>query len=208
MIKYSIKELNQRFETSSPSEIIKWALTKCKTPIVTTNFGPYSASLLHALSTIKSDIPVIWGDSGYNLNVTYRYAVTLSDQLDLDLKVYTPKFTRGYIDASMGDYMADEKGHKAFTDLVKIEPLKVAFEEHKPDVWFTNIREDQTDFRKGLGIFSRSKSGILKVSPFYKYSKDDLQSYLDKHSLPNELSYFDPTKIFENRECGLHQSQL
>lgn len=208
MTKYSIKELNQRFENVSPAVIIKWVLAKCKTPIITTNFGPYSASLLHALVHEKSDIPVIWGDSGYNLTATYAYAVALRNQLDLNLKIYTPKFTRGYIDASLGNYMASEKGHQAFTDLVKIEPLKIAFQEHKPDVWFTNIREDQTDFRKELGIFSTSKSNILKVSPFYKYSKEELQAYLDKHDLPNELSYFDPTKIFENRECGLHLSSL
>lgn len=208
MVTYSIKELNKRFEQATPAEIIKWVLAKCKTPVVTTNFGPYSASLLHALSTIKPDIPVIWGDSGYNLTATYTYAVTLSKQLDLNLKVYTPKFTRGYIDTSMGNYMADKEGHKAFTDLVKIVPLQTAFKEHNPDVWFTNIRKDQTDFRKGLGIFSNSKSGILKVSPFYKYSKEELQAYLDQYDLPNELDYFDPTKIFENRECGLHLSQL
>lgn len=208
MIKYSIEELNQQFDKASPEEIIKWVLSKCKTPIVTTNFGPYSASLLHALSDEKPDIQVIWGDSGYNLNATYAYAVALRNQLDLNLKIYTPKFTRGYIDASLGNYMANEKGHQAFTDLVKIEPLKIAFQEHKPDVWFTNIRQDQTEFRKGLGIFSKSQSNILKVSPFYKYSKEALQSYLDKYDLPNELSYFDPTKIFENRECGLHLSSL
>ncbi|MGB2758373.1 MAG: phosphoadenylylsulfate reductase, partial [Maribacter stanieri] len=28
--------------------------------------------------------------------------------------------------------------------------------------------------------------------------------YLKKYNLPNEHNYFDPTKVLENRECGLH----
>ena len=31
-----------------------------------------------------------------------------------------------------------------------------------------------------------------------------LDKYLDEHNLPNEHDYFDPTKVEESRECGLH----
>lgn len=210
MIKYSIQELNNRFRKSTPQEIINWVIKRVQRPIVTTNFGPYSASLLHALSNYKleKDIPVLWADSGYNLNATYRFATNLKQRLDLNLQIYVPKFTRGYIDASMGEYMAHQKGHEAFTQLVKIEPLQRAFSEYNPDVWFTNIRKDQTTFRATLDIFSLSKSGILKVSPFYYFSDKELDAYLTTHKLPNELDYFDPTKIVENRECGLHLSKI
>ena len=75
---------------------------------------------------------------------------------------------------------------------------------HKPKVWFTNLRKGQTAFRDSIGIFSVSKEGILKVSPFYYWSDTDLDAYLEEHKLPNEFKYFDPTKALENRECGLH----
>lgn len=208
MTRYSLKELNQKFDTATPSEIITWALKQAQRAIITTNFGPYSASLLHAVTSLKSDIPVLWGDSGYNLRDTYAYANTLKDQLDLNLQIFVPKYTRGYIDSCFGNYMANEKGHNAFTELVKIEPLQRAFSQYKPDVWFTNIRKEQTSFRALLGIFSLSQSGILKVSPFYHYSEEELKRYLEKHELPNELHYFDPTKMFDNRECGLHLSKI
>jgi phosphoadenosine phosphosulfate reductase len=42
------------------------------------------------------------------------------------------------------------------------------------------------------------------VSPFYHWSDEKLDAYLEKHELPNEFKYFDPTKVLENRECGLH----
>jgi len=205
---YSVKELNKKFENASPLEIITWTLARAERPILTTNFGPYSASLIHAMSSAQKDIPVLWADSGYNLAATYSYARELTESLNLNLKVFVPKYTRGYIDASFDTYMADEKGRAAFADLVKIQPLQKAFQEFNPDVWFTNIRRNQTAFRKTLGVFSVSASGILKVSPFYEYTVEELAAYLQEYNLPNELNYFDPTKMLETTECGLHLSNI
>ena len=75
---------------------------------------------------------------------------------------------------------------------------------HKPDVWFTNLRKGQTAHRDNLDILSLGADGVLKVSPFYYYSDEQLDTYLEGHKLPNEHKYFDPTKVLENRECGLH----
>ena len=79
-----------------------------------------------------------------------------------------------------------------------------AMKEHEPDVWFTNIRKGQTSFRDSIGILSYAADGTLKVSPFYNFSDEELDSYLEAHQLPNEFKYFDPTKVLSNRECGLH----
>lgn len=208
MTTLSLKELNQKFEHATPEEIIDWTLARAQKPIITTNFGPYSATLLHAVTRQQQHIPVLWADSGYNLAATYSYARVLKESLDLNLNVFVPKYTRGYIDASFEKYMADQEGRTAFAQLVKIEPLKKAFQEFAPDVWFTNIRKEQTAFRKTLGIFSRSASGILKVSPFFGYTKKELALYLEQNKLPNELNYFDPTKMLETAECGLHLSKI
>ena len=71
-------------------------------------------------------------------------------------------------------------------------------------MWFTNLRKGQTAFRDRIGIVSQSKDGIVKVSPFYNWSDKDLDGYLIEKGLPNEFTYFDPTKVESNRECGLH----
>ena len=75
---------------------------------------------------------------------------------------------------------------------------------HKPDLWFTNLRKGQTEFRNSIDILSYSKDGILKLSPFYRYSDNDLNNYLKFNNLPNEKKYYDPTKQVSNRECGIH----
>ena len=76
--------------------------------------------------------------------------------------------------------------------------------EHQPDLWFTNLRADQSEFRSNLDILHVDKTGILKVSPFFYYSEFDMELYLQRFSLPNEKKYFDPTKVLAKRECGLH----
>ena len=52
--------------------------------------------------------------------------------------------------------------------------------------------------------FKQCKDGIIKVSPFYHWTDQELDNYLNRYELPNEFTYFDPTKVLENRECGLH----
>jgi phosphoadenosine phosphosulfate reductase len=85
-----------------------------------------------------------------------------------------------------------------------LEPFRRAMAEMQPDVWFTNLRKGQTALRDSLDIVSLGADGVLKVSPFYHWSDADLDGYLSAHGLENELNYFDPTKVLDNRECGLH----
>ena len=58
--------------------------------------------------------------------------------------------------------------------------------------------------RDTLNILSLSEAGVLKVSPFYHWNDTRLDAYLNERGLPNEHNYFDPTKVLENRECGIH----
>ena len=76
--------------------------------------------------------------------------------------------------------------------------------EHKTDLWLNNVRKGQTEFRDSLDIASKSSEGILKVSPFFYWADEELSNYLDRNDLPNETNYFDPTKVLQHRECGLH----
>ena len=195
---------NNLLRDLEPMQIIEWVLEHAEKPILTTNFGPYSASLLHAVTAIKQDIDVIWCDTGYNTPHTYRFAKKIMDQLSLNMHIYTPKLTPGFRDATMGIPSLGSEEHKAFTQEVKLEPFSRALKEHQPDVWFSNLRKEQTEFRNGLDILHMNREGILKVSPFFYYTELELEIYLNRFGLPNEKKYFDPTKVLEKRECGLH----
>ncbi len=199
-----INELNTLYKDKSPSEIIKKAFELNNEAVVTTNFRPYEAAILHAVSVVEANIPVVWCDTGYNTPQTYRHAEQVIKDLKLNIFLYVPKQTTAHRDVVLGIPSVDAPEHALFTEQVKLEPFRRAMEEHKPKVWFTNLRQGQTAFRDSIGIFSVSKDGVLKVSPFYYWSDADLDKYLEENKLPNEFKYFDPTKALENRECGLH----
>ncbi|WP_298794350.1 phosphoadenosine phosphosulfate reductase family protein [uncultured Allomuricauda sp.] len=200
----SIEKLNRHFKGIDPQEIISWAIANGNTPVVTTNFRPYEVAILHAVTDVDKSIPVVWCDTGYNTPNTYKHAEELISRLGLNIKLYVPKQTAAHRDSVMGIPQIDDPRHAIFTEQVKLEPFRRAMKEHKPDVWFTNLRQGQTAHRDSLDVLSLSKDGVLKVSPFYYWSDTQLDAYLRERNLPNEHKYFDPTKVLENRECGLH----
>ncbi len=199
-----LKKINKELQYKSPEEIISWALSIAQNPLVTTNFRPYEVVILHACTQVKKDLKVIWCDTGYNTPQTYKHANELIDSLSLNIKLYVPKQTAAHRDATIGIPQVNDPLHILFTEQVKLEPFNRAMKEHQPDVWFTNLRKGQTAFRDSIDIVSKSKDGLLKVSPFYHWTDEELDTYLKERNLPNEFKYFDPTKVLENRECGLH----
>ncbi|MEZ7497044.1 phosphoadenosine phosphosulfate reductase family protein [Leeuwenhoekiella aequorea] len=199
-----LQQLNLELRDKSPLEIAKWAVENAQNAVVTTNFRPYEAAILYVASEAKKDISVVWCDTGYNTPNTYRHAEEVIELLKLNIDLYVPKQTTSHRDVVMGIPQIDDPLHKVFTEQVKLEPFKRAMANHKPDVWFTNLRKGQTAHRDNLDILSQGTDGILKVSPFYYYSDEELDIFLEENNLPNEHKYFDPTKVLENRECGLH----
>ena len=197
--------INKELKDRSPSEIIRWALENSTNPILTTNFRPYEAAIIYLCVKEKSDIQVLWCDSGYNTKATYVYAEKIISSFNLNLKLYTPIHTAAHREVFMGQIpeISDPK-HKKFTEQVKLEPFKRAMKEIKPDLWITNLRKGQTQFRDNIDIVSESNKGLLKISPFYYWSDLELEDYMNENNLENEFDYFDPTKVDEKRECGLH----
>jgi phosphoadenosine phosphosulfate reductase len=208
MSRLDLDALNQDFANAAPLEIVRWAVQYgAGRAIVSTNFRPYEAVVLHLCVQVQPDIPVLWVDHGYNRPATYRHAEDLRRRLQLNLKPYLPRLTAAHRDAIHGPIpdTGDEEGLKKFSALMKLEPFQRGMRELAPAVWVTALRKVQNPNRAGLGIVTEdSNFGTLKVSPLFHQSDADLERYLEQHSLPNEWDYFDPAKADEKRECGLH----
>jgi phosphoadenosine phosphosulfate reductase len=62
-----IAKANAQLRSQSPAEIVRWAILQANSrAIVSTNFRPYEAVLLHLVTQVQPDIPVLWVDHGYN----------------------------------------------------------------------------------------------------------------------------------------------
>ena len=199
---------NRELRSQSPLEITRWALAQAgDRAVISTNFRPYEAVVLHLVTQVQPDIPVLWVDHGYNRPATYRHAEQLRAQLKLNLQAYLPKLTPAHRDAIHGPIPTteDEEGLKRFSAVMKLEPFQRGMKELAPKVWITALRKVQNPNRAELDIVSQDANfGSLKVSPVFHLNDADMEAYLIAHQLPNEWDYFDPAKADEKRECGLH----
>ncbi len=187
------------------SALVALALGLGKTAIVTTNFRPFEAVILHLVTRVQPDVPVVWMDNGYNTPATYRYADEVSKLLKLNLKTYLPLRSRAHREAVDGPTPAiGAAGHDAFTQEVKLEPFARALRETAPQVWFTALRASDSAVRAQMEPVSINPDGLIKVAPLLHWSSKELHEYCTQHGLPNNFDYVDPTKGEEQRECGLH----
>lgn len=204
----NIAKTNFELQHKMPLEIVRWAIARADgRAIVSTNFRPYEAVILHLCVQVQPDIPVLWVDHGYNRPATYQHADELKKLLKLNLKPYLPKMSVAHREAIYGPVPTtdDEAGLKQFSAQMKLEPFQRGMKELAPSVWITALRKVQNPNRAGLDIVSEDTNfGAVKVSPMFYCSDADMEAYLEKHHLPNEWDYFDPAKADEKRECGLH----
>jgi phosphoadenosine phosphosulfate reductase len=200
-------------ETSTDVEVlerearrfIREQLAQRGTAIVTSNFRPFAAVMLHLMTREQPEIPVIWMDSGYNTDATYRHAEDLRQRLRLNLHVYTPRRTRAQREALEGPPPGrDDPRFDDFVREVKLEPFDRALAAFRPQAWFNGVRAQDTAERAKMAAVSQDHRGVVKLAPLLAWTSRDLHAYLKRYELPNNWDYFDPTKPEANQECGLH----
>src|SRR4051812_38696856 len=178
MTSSELVRINSELRQQSPLEIVRWAIAQAKgRAIVSTNFRPYEAAILHLAVQVQADIPVLWVDHGYNRAATYKHAEELRARLKLNLKPFLPRITAAHHDAIYGPVPLpeDEAGLKKFSALMKLEPFQRGMKELAPKVWITALRKVQNPNRAGLDIVSPDENfGSVKVSPFFYFSDADL----------------------------------
>ncbi|HUD34118.1 MAG TPA: phosphoadenosine phosphosulfate reductase family protein, partial [Variovorax sp.] len=82
---FDLADVNARLGRDAQG-LVDWAIGLDRPTIVTTNFRPFEAVILHMVTRARPDVPVVWMDNGYNTEATYRFADELAKQLDLDLR--------------------------------------------------------------------------------------------------------------------------
>lgn len=205
-----VAEANSKLRSKSALDVIRWGISQAGGKVVvSTNFRPYEAVILHLATQVQPDIQVLWVDHGYNKPATYRHAEELKALLKLDIKPYLPLMSTAHYDAVSGGVPEptpeNEERLREFSAAMKLEPFQRGMKELAPTLWITALRKVQNPNRAELDIVSQDANfGSLKLSPLFHWSDADMETYLDEHQLPNEWDYYDPAKADEKRECGLH----
>ncbi|ELR99679.1 phosphoadenylyl-sulfate reductase [Gloeocapsa sp. PCC 73106] len=181
-----LTSINQQLSQVSALEIIHWAYnTFGKGLVMSTSFGIQSAVMLHLVTQVAPDLPVIWVDTGYLPSETYQFAENLTQRLQLNLKVYQSPISPARMEAIYGKLWdkQDLVSLNLYDQIRKVEPMQRALEELKATAWLAGLRKEQTDHRKTLD-FVATQGQYYKVHPILTWNSRDIYQYLNTYDLP------------------------
>ena len=100
---FDLDQVNQELEQKTPIQRVEWALENLPgNHILSSSFGAQSAVMLHLLTQVQSDIPVVLTDTGYLFPETYQFIDELTERLNLNLHVYRADMSAGWQEARYG----------------------------------------------------------------------------------------------------------
>jgi phosphoadenosine phosphosulfate reductase len=144
------------------------------------SFGAESAVLLHLVSKVKPDIPVLFLDTGMLFGQTLDYRRQLAAKLGLtDVRDLRP----AYQDLAMTDpeaklWQTDTEG---CCHVRKVLPFDRALAEF--DGWITGRKRFQGGARLSMPVVEQAGHQI-KFNPLANWTKADLEAYVEENDLP------------------------
>ncbi len=220
---------SERLERLSAEERVRWAAEQFgEKLIVSTSFGIQSAVMLHLVTQVVPEIPVVFVDTGYLFPETYQFADQLTKRLNLNLKVYQAPITAARQEALHGKlWEQGREGLEKYNFLNKVEPMNRAMQELGATAWLAGLRRVQSSTRGHLDVVQLQKR-TYKIHPIVDWSERDIYQYLTKNDLPYhplwEKGYVSVGDVHSSapltagqtaeetrfnglkRECGLHES--
>jgi phosphoadenosine phosphosulfate reductase len=172
-------------EAAGAPERIRWAAESFGDRLVmSTSFGIQSAVMLHLVTRVVPDIPVIFIDTGYLFPETYRFAEELRERLELNLKVYTPLWTAARQEAIYGKrWEQGVEALEAYNRDNKVEPMNRALKDLGAEAWLSGLRRVQASTRSKLEVVQQQKRTV-KIHPIIDWSEKVIYEYLKEHDLP------------------------
>lgn len=184
--KMDLDQINQQFDQASAEEIVGWAAANFGDGLVmSTSFGIQAAVMLHLVTQVVPDIPVIWIDTGYLPSQTYLFAEQLTERLKLNLKVYQSSISPARMEALYGKLWEfnDVNAFNQYDQMRKVEPMQRALQELQATAWLAGLRSKQTNFRQSLRRVE-PQGELYKVLPILGWHSKDIYQYLQAHDLP------------------------
>lgn len=180
-----LNEWNQTLEKQTPEQRMEWAMQNLPANFVlSSSFGIQSAVMLHMMTQIDPNIPVLLTDTGHLFPETYRFIDEMTERFNLNLKVYSSAMSPSWQIARYGElWQQGEDELKQYNRMNKVEPLERGLSELNAGTWFTGVRRQQSKHREGLSVVGILR-GRFKVHPIIDWSNRDVHQYLTKHNLP------------------------
>ncbi len=177
-----LEEQNRQFMSAEPTAILQWAWETFRNRIaVSSSFQTQSLPLLHMISQVAPQMPVLFLDTGYHFPETLRFRDRLREELGLNIRILEPIMGHdGFLRQHGSLYMSNPD---RCCYLNKTEPMQKALQQY--DAWISGIRRDQTNERAGTPIVALDANGKYKICPLAYWKREQVWQYIHDHDLPS-----------------------
>lgn len=179
-----IAATNGRLEGNHPRDIVLWASEEFGDGLVmSSSFQTESLALLHMISEVAPDLPVVFLKTGYHFPETIEFRNRVVEELDLNLHEYRGDKEKEHVArARSSGRPLYQSNPDTCCQINKVEPMNRALAQY--DAWITGIRRDQSDNRSDIDIVEKRERDIIRVHPMAAWKRSDVLRYIDEHNLP------------------------
>ncbi len=190
---------------------------------LTSSFQTHSIPLLHMISRIDPEIPVLFINTGFLFPQTIQFKDRLVKEFGIKVTDVKPLIPKNQQKNSQGNfYFTSDTDRCCYYN--KIQPLEPYLLTH--DIWINGIRADQNANRKNMKVEQEAPNDCMRFHPILDWTAKMIFDYTKEHNLPphplDELGYVsigcEPcTRKFDmddersarwfglnKTECGLH----
>jgi phosphoadenosine phosphosulfate reductase len=174
---------NEEFETQSPQEVLRVALTAYFPDIVlASSFGAEDVALIDMLSRINAAVPILYLDTDFLFAETYATRDALVKKYGIAPIQVKSLLTPDQQAAQFGDKLWERQPDECCNQR-KVEPLARALKPYK--AWITGIRREQSARRATAKIVEWDPQfELVKLNPLARWTNEDVWTYIKRHDVP------------------------
>ncbi|MBK6468629.1 MAG: phosphoadenylyl-sulfate reductase [Rhodobacter sp.] len=178
-----VAALNARYRHHSATAVLEHALKDADLGRVAlvSSFGAESVVLLHLVSVMAPETPVLFIDTRMLFAETLDYQRQLAESLHL-CDVRTIRATQPKVAFEDPDNTLHQFNTDACCAVRKIEPLERALAGF--DGWITGRKRFQNADRGALDFFENEDDFRIKVNPLAHWGREDIADYIVNNRLP------------------------
>lgn len=182
MTEQQLATLNAQFATATPLKVLEFAAKQqfIGDIALVSSYGAEAVILLHLVSLVDNNLPVIFVDTGKLFGETKRYRDKLNQQLNLT-NIISFKGDADEIKAADPKGILWNKDTAACCEVRKTRPYQRAIKPYAALI--TGRKRFQSNTRAELEIFELA-NGQVKINPLANWGLDELKNYIIDNGLP------------------------
>jgi phosphoadenosine phosphosulfate reductase len=187
-----VHDLNQRFEGAHPRKVVRWALEESGMDriAIASAFQAEGTCVMHMAAASRSDVPVLFLQTGFHFAETLVFKNQLAERLGLRVVELVGEHTVDSQTEAFGPRLYERDPDRC-CDINKVQPMLEAL--RGLDAWITAFRRDSSPTRATSPIVDRYElepgRPIVKINPVANWTRRDTWAYLKEHDLPHNPLY-------------------